>query len=52
MVRWLTAGESHGAALVAIIEGLLIEVAGEKYTLPMASVQLVGRVVWTGRRVR
>ena len=22
MVRWLTAGESHGPALVAIVEGL------------------------------
>ena len=29
MLRWLTAGESHGPALVAVLEGMPAGVAGD-----------------------
>ena len=35
MLRWLTAGESHGPALVAILEGLPAHVTSPAATLPM-----------------
>ena len=31
MLRWLTAGESHGPALVAILEGLCLDDVDEGY---------------------
>ena len=38
MLRWLTAGESHGPALVGIIEGMPagVEVAGEAIQVALA----------------
>lgn len=49
MVRWLTAGESHGAALVAIIEGLP---AGIEVTTADLSEDLRRRRLGAGRGAR
>ena len=49
MVRWLTAGESHGAALVAIIEGLP---AGIEVTTADISEDLRRRRLGAGRGAR
>ena len=49
MVRWLTAGESHGEALVAIVEGLP---AGIPITTADVSEQLARRRLGAGRGAR
>lgn len=49
MVRWLTAGESHGPALVAIIEGLP---AGILVTSADIDIDLARRRLGTGRGAR
>lgn len=49
MVRWLTAGESHGPALVAIVEGLP---AGIEVTSEDISVELQRRRLGVGRGAR
>ncbi|MFM1918241.1 MAG: chorismate synthase, partial [Actinomycetota bacterium] len=49
MVRWLTAGESHGEALVAIVEGLP---AGIPITTADISEQLARRRLGAGRGAR
>ena len=49
MVRWLTAGESHGPALVAIVEGLP---AGIQVTSDDISVELQRRRLGVGRGAR
>lgn len=49
MVRWLTAGESHGQALVAIIEGLP---AGIDVTSEIVGEQLARRRLGAGRGAR
>ena len=49
MVRWLTAGESHGPALVAILEGLP---AGIEVTSEDISVELQRRRLGVGRGAR
>ncbi|MFA7324608.1 MAG: chorismate synthase, partial [Candidatus Nanopelagicales bacterium] len=49
MVRWLTAGESHGPALVAIVEGLP---AGIEVTSEDISIQLQRRRLGVGRGAR
>ncbi|MDD2858192.1 MAG: chorismate synthase [Candidatus Nanopelagicales bacterium] len=49
MVRWLTAGESHGPALVAIVEGLP---AGITVTSDDISVELQRRRLGVGRGAR
>lgn len=49
MVRWLTAGESHGPALVAIVEGLP---AGIAVTSEDISVELQRRRLGVGRGAR
>lgn len=49
MLRWLTAGESHGQALVAILEGLP---AGVAVTTPLISDDLRRRRLGAGRGAR
>ncbi len=49
MLRWLTAGESHGPALVAILEGLP---AGVSVTTELVSVDLARRRLGAGRGAR
>lgn len=49
MVRWLTAGESHGPALVAIVEGLP---AGILLTSADIDIDLARRRLGTGRGAR
>ena len=49
MVRWLTAGESHGPALVGIIEGLP---AGIPLTTSMVQESLARRRLGYGRGAR
>ena len=49
MLRWLTAGESHGPALVAILEGLP---SGIAVTSDDLSVQLARRRLGYGRGAR
>jgi chorismate synthase len=49
MVRWLTAGESHGAALVAILEGMP---AGVQVTTADIAEDLRRRRLGTGRGAR
>jgi chorismate synthase len=49
MVRWLTAGESHGPALVAIVEGLP---AGIAVTSDVISADLARRRLGVGRGAR
>ena len=44
MLRWLTAGESHGRALVAICEGMP---AGVRISTADVSVALARRMLWT-----
>ena len=49
MLRWITAGESHGPALVAVLEGLP---AGVPVTTPDISRQLARRRLGYGRGAR
>ena len=49
MVRWLTAGESHGQALLAILEGLP---AGISVTTEMVDLDMARRRLGTGRGAR
>ena len=49
MVRWLTAGESHGQALIAVIEGLP---AGIEVTSADIGEQLARRRLGAGRGAR
>jgi len=49
MLRWLTAGESHGPALVAILEGLP---AGVPVTTESVSDDLARRRLGAGRGAR
>lgn len=49
MLRWITAGESHGPALVAILEGM---VAGVEVTSSAISTQLARRRLGYGRGAR
>ena len=49
MLRWLTAGESHGPALVAILEGLP---AGVPVTTKLVSDDLARRRLGAGRGAR
>ena len=49
MLRWLTAGESHGPALVAILEGLP---AGVSVSTPDIDVDLARRRLGVGRGAR
>ncbi|MEV0946573.1 chorismate synthase [Rhodococcus sp. NPDC049939] len=49
MLRWITAGESHGPALVAILEGM---VAGVEVTSEDISTQLARRRLGYGRGAR
>jgi chorismate synthase len=49
MLRWLTAGESHGPALVAILEGLP---AGVRVSTPDIDVDLARRRLGVGRGAR
>jgi len=49
MLRWLTAGESHGPALVAILEGLP---AGVTVSTPVIDVDLARRRLGVGRGAR
>ncbi len=49
MLRWLTAGESHGPALVATVEGLP---AGVAVTSDDIAVQLARRRLGFGRGAR
>lgn len=49
MLRWLTAGESHGPALVAVLEGM---VAGVEVTTTELSEQLARRRLGFGRSPR
>ncbi|HEX3789398.1 MAG TPA: chorismate synthase [Pseudonocardiaceae bacterium] len=49
MLRWITAGESHGPALVAILEGL---VAGVEVTTSDVAAQLARRRLGYGRGAR
>lgn len=49
MLRWLTAGESHGPALVAVLEGM---VAGVGVTTADVDVQLARRRLGLGRSPR
>ncbi|MEU1980436.1 chorismate synthase [Nocardia sp. NPDC019395] len=49
MLRWITAGESHGPALVAILEGM---VAGVEVTSAEISAQLARRRLGYGRGAR
>ena len=49
MLRWLTAGESHGPALVAILEGMP---AGVEVTTESIAAQLARRRLGYGRGAR
>ncbi|WP_216911726.1 chorismate synthase, partial [Nocardia noduli] len=49
MLRWITAGESHGPALVTILEGM---VAGVEVTSDDISAQLARRRLGYGRGAR
>ena len=49
MLRWITAGESHGPALVAVLEGM---VAGVEVTTKDLSAELVRRKLGHGRSPR
>ncbi|MBO0840755.1 MAG: chorismate synthase [Sciscionella sp.] len=49
MLRWLTAGESHGPALIAVLEGM---VAGVEVTSSDISTQLARRRLGFGRSPR
>ena len=49
MLRWITAGESHGPALVAIVEGM---VAGVEVTSSDIAEQLARRRLGYGRGAR
>jgi chorismate synthase len=49
MMRWLTAGESHGQALIAVVEGLP---AGIKVTTQTIGGQLARRRLGAGRGAR
>ncbi|MEJ3655419.1 chorismate synthase [Actinomycetes bacterium KLBMP 9759] len=49
MLRWLTAGESHGPALVAVLEGM---VAGVGITTEMVAAELARRRLGHGRGAR
>ena len=49
MLRWMTAGESHGQALVAILEGLP---AGVEVTTAEIGVDLARRRLGYGRGAR
>ncbi|MFE3544538.1 chorismate synthase [Nocardia sp. NPDC059177] len=49
MLRWITAGESHGPALVALLEGM---VAGVEVTSDDVSAQLARRRLGYGRGAR
>ncbi|MEV4312204.1 chorismate synthase [Actinocrispum sp. NPDC049592] len=49
MLRWMTAGESHGPALVAVLEGM---VAGVEVTTEDLSVQMARRRLGFGRSPR
>ena len=49
MLRWLTAGESHGPALVAVLEGM---VAGVEVTTAELDEQLARRRLGLGRSPR
>ncbi len=49
MLRWMTAGESHGPALVAVLEGM---VAGVEVTTADIAVQLQRRKLGFGRSPR
>ena len=49
MLRWITAGESHGPALVAVLEGM---VAGVEVTTTDLGVQLARRRLGFGRSPR
>ncbi|HYS37580.1 MAG TPA: chorismate synthase, partial [Pseudonocardiaceae bacterium] len=49
MLRWITAGESHGPALVAVLEGLVADV--EVTTADIAA-QLARRRLGYGRGAR
>lgn len=49
MLRWITAGESHGPALVALLEGM---VAGVEVTTDDVSAQLARRRLGYGRGAR
>ena len=49
MLRWITAGESHGPALVAMLEGM---VAGVEVTSSDISEQLARRRLGYGRGAR
>ncbi|MFI1459862.1 chorismate synthase [Nocardia carnea] len=49
MLRWITAGESHGPALVALLEGM---VAGVEVTSTEISAQLARRRLGYGRGAR
>ncbi|MDQ3886980.1 MAG: chorismate synthase [Actinomycetota bacterium] len=49
MLRWITAGESHGPALVAVLEGM---VAGVKITTKDVAAELARRRLGYGRGAR
>lgn len=49
MLRWMTAGESHGPSLVAVLEGM---VAGVEITTPELGQQLARRRLGFGRSPR
>ena len=49
MLRWLTAGESHGPALTAVIEGIPADV---QVTVPMLQEALARRRLGYGRGAR
>jgi chorismate synthase len=49
MLRWMTAGESHGVALVAIVEGLP---AGVEITTAQVGLDLARRRLGYGRGAR
>ena len=49
MLRWITAGESHGRALVAVVEGM---VAGVQVTSTEIADQLARRRLGYGRGAR
>src|SRR5207302_8278849 len=49
VLRWLTSGESHGRALVAVIEGLP---AGIRITTDDVAAELARRRLGTGRGAR
>ena len=49
MLRWITAGESHGPALVAVLEGM---VAGVEITTKELAAELARRRLGFGRGAR